>query len=65
MSAIGMVKAIAINAILRTGLRCAIETVRLTLRITDWPWSPYTSGHEYQEQDDGSLKCRYCKHVSR
>jgi uncharacterized small protein (DUF1192 family) len=62
---VGRIKALAINAILRSGIRCAIETVRLTLRSENWLWVPYTSGHEYQEQDDGTLKCRYCKKVSR
>ena len=61
----GRIKALAIHAILRSGLRCAIETVRLTLRSENWLFVPYTSGHEYQEQDDGTLKCRYCKKVSK
>ena len=47
-------------------LICFLNTIRMTL----WNWQgllnygAYTSGHEYQEQEDRTLLCMRCGHKS-
>lgn len=46
-------------------LVCLIKTVYYTVVLTSWPFGPWMDAHSYVEQEDGSLKCRYCKHISK
>ena len=43
---------------------CFLRTVWYTLRL-GYLYGAYVSGHDYQEQDDHSLKCRVCGQVAK
>lgn len=45
-------------------LVCWLKTVYWTIRTGVWVDLEYVSGHEYEEQDDGTIRCRFCGEVS-
>ena len=46
---------------------CFVKMVYRTLRHAYWmgPGDDWISGCDYIEQDDGTLKCRICRHISK
>lgn len=43
---------------------CLVKSLIYSLQV-GWPINYWCSGHDFVEQEDGSLKCEVCNHISK